>query len=105
VVPIGVAFEIIIVHEDSPDETRNVASQYEDNCPVRVIRRQEERGLAAAVLRGIRAANYDIIVVMDANMQHPHEKIPELILCVENGADIAIGSRFVDRARGKGPVF
>jgi dolichol-phosphate mannosyltransferase len=95
--PLSVAFEIIIVGDNSPDQTWDVASQYADWYQVRVIPRQGERGLATTVLRGIRAAKYDIIVVMDADLQHPPEKIPELISCVENGADIAIGSWFVDR--------
>jgi dolichol-phosphate mannosyltransferase len=94
--PLGCAFEIIIVDDDSPDETWDVASRYADLYRTRVIRRQGESGLATAVLSGIEAANYDIIVVMDADLQHPPEKIPELISCVANGSDIAIGSRFVD---------
>jgi dolichol-phosphate mannosyltransferase len=94
--PLGCRFEIIIVDDDSPDETWNVASRYAGQYPVCVIRRRGERGLATAVLRGIKAANYNIIVVMDADLKHPPEKIPELVSCIEKGADIAIGSRFVE---------
>jgi dolichol-phosphate mannosyltransferase len=95
--PSGRTFEIIVVDDDSPNETWDAASQYANRYPVRVIPRQGEKGLATAVLRGIRAAKYDIIVVMNAELEHAPEKIPELISCVENGADIAIGSRFVER--------
>ena len=92
----GYAFEIVIVDDDSPDETWKVASQCADRYPVRVIRRRGERGLATAVLKGIEASASDTIVVMDADLQHPPEKVPELVSCVRSGTDIAIGSRFVE---------
>ena len=95
--PSGRTFEIIVVDDDSPNETSDAASQHADLYPVRVIPRQGERGLASVVLRGIRAAKYDIIAVMNADLERAPEMIPELISCVENGADIAIGSRLVER--------
>jgi len=89
------SFEILIVDDDSPDETWKVASHYADRYPLRVLRRKGKRGLATAVLEGITASNYDIVVVMDADLQHPPETLPELIFDVRDGTDIAIGSRFV----------
>jgi len=103
--PSGRTFEIIVVDDDSPNETWDAASQYANRYPVRVIPRQGEKGLATAVLRGIRAAKYDIIVVMNAELEHAPEKIPELISCVENGADIAIGCRFVERGASRNSLF
>ena len=100
--PLGYPFEIVIVDDNSPDETWKVASQQPDGDRVRIIRRQDERGLATAVLTGIQAAKYDIIVVMDADLQHPPEKIPELVSRVHNGADIAIGSRFAEHGALEG---
>jgi dolichol-phosphate mannosyltransferase len=94
--PLQDRFEILIVDDDSPDETWKVASGYSDNHSVRVLRRNGKRGLAPSVLDGILASKYDIIVVIDADLQHPPETIPELVSEVRNGADIAIGSRFVD---------
>ncbi len=94
--PLGSAYELIIVDDDSPDKTWQLASQYADTYHVRVVRRRGKKGLATAVLDGVNAARYDIIVVMDADLQHPPETIPKLISCVHDGADIAIGSRFVD---------
>jgi dolichol-phosphate mannosyltransferase len=94
--PLGYQYEVLIVDDDSPDETWKVAPQYSDSYPVRVLRRKGKRGLATAVLEGINASNYDIVVVMDADLQHPPEKIPELISIVRDGKDIAICSRFVE---------
>jgi len=103
--PLGHPFEIVIVDDDSPDETWKIASEQSNGDRVRVIRRQGEKGLATAVLTGIQAANYDLVVVMDADLQHPPEKIPELVSLVQNGADIVIGSRFAEHSALKGFSF
>lgn len=89
-------YEIVVVDDDSPDGTWEVATKYSENYPIKVIRRREERGLATAALRGIKESKHDFVAVMDADLQHPPEKIPELISELENGADIAIGSRYVE---------
>ena len=94
--PLNDPFEILIVDDDSPDETWKVASDYSDNYPVRVLRRKGKRGLATAVLEGINASNYDIVVVMGADLQHPPETIPQLLSDVTDGTDIAIGSREIE---------
>jgi len=88
-------YEIIVVDDDSPDETWRFAEGLSKQYPVRVIRRTKEKGLSSAVIRGFKEASGDVFVVMDADLQHPPEKIPELIKAIENGADIAIASRYV----------
>ncbi len=72
-------FEIIIVDDDSPDKTWEKAEILGKIYPVRVIRRTKEKGLSSAVIRGFEEVNGDIIVVMDADLQHPPEVIPKLI--------------------------
>ncbi len=99
--PLGNSYELIVVDDDSPDKTWELASQYGDAYHVRTLRRRGKRGLAMAVLEGIDVARYDTIVVMDADLQHPPEKVPSLIACVQNGADIAIGSRFIENGASK----
>ncbi len=89
-------YEIVIVDDDSPDRTWELAQELSKSYPIRVIRRMNERGLATAVIEGIRNSRGNIIVVMDADLQHPPEKIPELVKPIEEGtADIVIGSRYV----------
>ncbi len=91
--PLNEPFEILIVDDDSPDETWKVASDYSNSYPVRVLRRKGKRGFATAVLEGIKASTYDMIVVMGADLHHPPETIPELLSDVTDGTDIAIASR------------
>jgi len=92
-------FEIIIVDDDSPDKTWEKARELAQRYPIKVIRRTKEKGLSSAIIRGFKEARGDVFVVMDADLQHPPEVIPELIRALENGADIAIGSRYVKGGR------
>jgi dolichol-phosphate mannosyltransferase len=52
-------------------------------------------GLASAFLDGLKHADGDIVGLMDADLQHPPELLPELLKGIDEGADIAIASRFV----------
>ncbi|MFD2858366.1 glycosyltransferase [Seohaeicola zhoushanensis] len=62
---------------------------------VRIIVRDGPRGLSLAVVEGFRAARNEVLVCMDGDLSHPPETIPDLILMLDNGHDLAIGSRYV----------
>lgn len=90
-------FEIIVVDDDSPDNTwQLVRETYRGNASVRAVRRTDDRGLATAVARGFREASREVCVVMDADLQHPPGKVPDLIEAFDDGTDIVIGSRYTD---------
>ncbi|BAD86098.1 dolichol-phosphate mannosyltransferase, fused to membrane-bound GtrA-like domain [Thermococcus kodakarensis KOD1] len=91
----GYEYEIVIVDDDSPDKTWGLAEELARKYPIKVIRRTKEKGLSSAVIRGFKEASGDVFVVMDADLQHPPEKVPELIEAIKRGADIAIASRYV----------
>ena len=89
-------FELIIVDDNSPDGTWKIAEELaHDYKFLKVIRRENERDLATAVLEGFKNSNGDILVVMDADLQHPPEKILDMLKKI-NGADIVIGSRYIE---------
>ncbi len=90
--------EILIVDDDSPDGTAAVAAKLAERYPVRVIVRKNRRGLSTAVVEGARAAAGDIVVVMDADLQHPPEVVPSLVEAAEGGC-LAVGSRYVKGGR------
>lgn len=92
----GLDYELLIVDDDSPDGTWKEAEALAETYPIRSIRRTEDPGLATAVLRGFREARDDVLVVMDADLQHPPDAIPDLLDAVDGGADVAVGSRFVE---------
>jgi dolichol-phosphate mannosyltransferase len=90
-------FEIIVVDDNSPDETwRRAQEMAREDSHLQVIRREGSRGLATAVVEGWKAAKGEILGVMDADMQHPPELLPDLLDPILMGrADIVIGSRHV----------
>jgi dolichol-phosphate mannosyltransferase len=90
-------YEIIIVDDNSPDETWKLAQEIAKmDSHLQVIRREGSRGLATAVVEGWKAARGEILGVMDADLQHPPEILPDLLGPILKGrADIAIGSRHI----------
>ncbi|MEI6441728.1 MAG: glycosyltransferase [Nostocales cyanobacterium ELA583] len=90
-------YELIIVDDDSPDRTWEVAESLIPDYPqLRVMRRQEERGLSSAVIRGWQAATGRVLGVIDGDLQHPPEVLTQLLQKIEQGADLALASRHVD---------
>jgi len=88
-------WELIIVDDGSPDGTADLAESYADAHPVRVVRRPGKAGLASAVLAGFAQARGDVLLVMDADLSHPPEAVPRLTMAIADGADLAVGSRYV----------
>ena len=93
----GRDYEVIIVDDNSRDNTRQIAAELATRFPVRLIVRQTPtNGLSGAVLHGIAEAKGEYLLVMDADLQHPPAKIPELLAPLERGeADFVLGSRYV----------
>lgn len=88
-------YELIIVDDNSPDATGKLAIELAQTYPIRVLQRESKMGLASAIADGFKLASGNVIGVMDADLQHPPEKLPELLNKIHEGADIAIGSRYV----------
>jgi len=93
----GRAFEIIIVDDNSQDATPRVCEELARTYPLQLlVRKQPKNGLSGAVLHGLKRATGDTFVVMDADLQHPPEKIPEFLDVLDKGeADFVLGSRYV----------
>jgi dolichol-phosphate mannosyltransferase len=93
----GISYEIIIVDDDSQDGTERVCSELAGKYPVKlIIRKVPLNGLSGAVLHGMAQATGKYLVVMDADLQHPAEKLPALLEPLEKGeADFVLGSRYV----------
>lgn len=87
---------ILVVDDDSPDGTWQVVEQLAAaDGRVRLLRRTAERGLTSAIWAGIRAADTEAVSWMDVDLAMPAGVIPRLIERLEDGADIAVGSRYV----------
>jgi dolichol-phosphate mannosyltransferase len=89
-------YELIVVDDNSPDRTWEVALSLRAEYPqLRVMRREDERGLSTAVIRGWQAARGEVLGVIDADLQHPPETLLQLLAEIQRGADLATASRHV----------
>ena len=92
--PLGLALEIIVVDDNSPDGTAQVVRESFGGDPrVRLIVRENERGLASAILCGLRQCQGDVVAVMDTDFNHDPAMLPQMVKFLEY-YDIIIGSRF-----------
>lgn len=91
----GIGVELIIVDDDSQDGTEQIVERLREQYPVRLVVRRGERGLSGAVLAGFREAKFDQFIVLDADLQHPPEMVPQLSARLNQGdCDFVIGTRY-----------
>ena len=91
----GLDLELSLMDDDSRDGSEELVASLALDW-VTLVSRTHDRGLSQAVLDGMSRTRRDIVVVMDADLSHPPESIPELLNALENGADVAVGSRFTN---------
>lgn len=96
----GIAWEAIIVDDNSPDGTADEARAISLKDPrIRVIQRIGRRGLASAAIEGMCATAAPYAAVMDADHQHDPALLPQMLAAVANdGFDLAYASRFAEGA-------
>jgi dolichol-phosphate mannosyltransferase len=88
--------EVVFVDDASTDGTCGEIRAWQAAYPVRLVSRDFDDGLAGAVMAGARAAKGEYAVVMDADLSHPPEAIPNLLApLLEGSHDMVIGSRYV----------
>jgi glycosyltransferase involved in cell wall biosynthesis len=86
-------YELVLVNDCSPDRSWDVISQLVQAYPwVRGINLMRNYGQHNALLCGIRAARYDVIVTMDDDLQHPPEELPKLLERLADGYDVVYGT-------------
>src|SRR5258706_4584179 len=91
----GVEWEVIIVDDDSPDGTAELARELAaTHTRVRVVHRVGRRGLASACIEGMLATPARYIAVMDADLQHDERVLPEMFDRIRGGEiDLVVASR------------
>jgi dolichol-phosphate mannosyltransferase len=91
----GLNLDLLLIDDDSRDGTSELVESLGVSW-LNIVVRTSERGLSQAVLDGLQRSKTDVLIVMDADLSHPPEKIPEMIDALDHGADMVVGSRFVE---------
>jgi dolichol-phosphate mannosyltransferase len=91
--------DVLVVDDGSPDGTADLAEKWgSEHGRLEVLRRREKSGLGSAYRAGFAwglAHGFEILIEMDSDLQHDPAMLPALVHAVEDGADLAIGSRYV----------
>lgn len=95
-----VAFDILIIDDGSPDGTADIVRERQKDYPdhLHLLCRKGKLGLGTAYLAGFRwglERDYDYIIEMDCDFSHNPDDLPRLIAAAEEGADVVVGSRYV----------
>jgi len=92
----GHDYEIVVVDDNSPDGTfRKVETYAQSHARIVPVLRTKEKGLATAVIEGMRRSRGDFVVVMDSDYQHPPEAVPRLLeAALSQQADCVVASRY-----------
>ena len=90
-----ISWELLLVDDNSQDGSETVVAQLANRLPVRMVtRRQPPRDLSLSVIEGIRLCRFDRLVVMDADLSHPPERITDLLAALDSDCDMVVGSRY-----------
>src|SRR3712207_3379912 len=96
--------EIIVVDDNSPDGTAEIASLHAKNISnanksklqVEIIRRERKLGLSSAIVAGVQSATGDLLVIMDGDFSHPPQVIPSIIEALQDSdCVIVVASRYI----------
>ena len=94
---------VLVIDDNSPDGTGELADRLARELDyVDVLHRERKEGLGPAYVAGFRRALADgaeLVLEMDCDFSHDPADVPRLIAAAENGADLALGSRYVDGGR------
>ena len=92
----GVEWELVFVDDDSQDGSEEIVAELARQAPVCMkVRCDPPRDLSLSVIHGMRIARYDRLVVMDADLSHPPERIGALLAALDGDFTLAVGSRYV----------
>jgi dolichol-phosphate mannosyltransferase len=96
-------YEIIVVDDNSPDGTAQmVQALLSKYSALKLIVRKKDKGLIPSIKAGIKAAKGDICIWLDADMSMPAKSIIDILKKLKNGADLVLGSRYIEGGGMKG---
>lgn len=90
---LGGGWEVLVVDDGSVDATALLMATWSATAGFRYVQLSRNFGKEAALTAGIEAAQGDVVVLMDADLQHPPDLIPQMLACWESGVDMVYAVR------------
>jgi dolichol-phosphate mannosyltransferase len=101
---IGLNYEIVVVDDDSKDNTPNIINKLAMSNRILALHRRGVKGIFSAIQDGIKLSNSQIIIIMDSDFSHPPKIINDLLKYIKN-YDIVSASRFISRGGIEAPIL
>lgn len=107
----GIKYELIFIDDHSTDNSKEVMKFLAKKYAIEVYQKVGKQGKAYSLLEGFSYVNYDVIAMIDADLQYPPEAIPQMLEKLNNGADIVVANRgqqqtgFIRKLTSKGFMY
>lgn len=98
-------YEIIFIDDHSTDNTEAVIQNISQKYPVRYYKKEGKQGKAQSLLEGFSKAKYELICMIDADLQYPPEAIPDMLKKIEEGNDVIVANRKELKTNKKRIIF
>ncbi len=93
-----IIYEIIFIDDHSQDGTLLAMEKLAECYPIRIYLKKGKKGKAQSILEGCRRAHYDLIAILDADLQYPPEALSAMMEKISEGCDIAVANRIMPKA-------
>jgi cellulose synthase/poly-beta-1,6-N-acetylglucosamine synthase-like glycosyltransferase len=96
-----IRYEVIIIDDHSQDSTIDIAASLTKSYPVKIISKQGKPGKAFSLIEGFGKARFNLVAMIDADLQYPPENIPHMISIIMSGkADVVVANRALRDEQG-----
>lgn len=89
----GITYEIILIDDHSTDKTASIAKKLTKKYPIKLYSKIGKPGKAQSLIEGFSYAKYDLLCMIDADLQYPPEAILEMVEKINKGADVVVANR------------